>query len=189
MAQMVRALLEERFQLRTRVEKQDAPGYDLVVGKNGARLQLSPDQTPTERQPDSAPGAQSSAAGIGGGRTIPDGPLPRGSIRLKDNELTASAVTLTALAAFLSRQLDGLVTDRTNITSLVDLKLRFQPDLQPARIPLESILRGGGTNVAPPTRSAASIAAALQQLGLQLAAVKRSIDVFIIDSVQYPSEN
>jgi uncharacterized protein (TIGR03435 family) len=65
----------------------------------------------------------------------------------------------------------------------------FSAGLAAGAHPLESILRGGGTNVAPPTRSTASIAAALQQLGLQLAAVKRSIDLFIIDSEQYPSEN
>jgi uncharacterized protein (TIGR03435 family) len=190
MARMVQSLLEDRFLLRVHIETKDAPAYDLVVGKNGPRLQFSTDQTPPEPQASSGVLSQNSVGGAGRGPAIAAGPVPRGVLRLQDGELTASAVTLAALSRFLARQLDGSVTDKTGITGLVDIKLQFQPNLQPASVPFERVRSGLAIDNASLVRlSGASISTVIQKLGLELVPFKRAIDVFIIDSVQYPSEN
>jgi hypothetical protein len=44
---VVQSLLEDRFQLRAHMETRELPIYELVVGKDGLKMNLSEDQTPT----------------------------------------------------------------------------------------------------------------------------------------------
>jgi len=75
---------------------------------------------------------------------------------------------------FLQRQLDHPVIDKTDLKGLYDVKLQWRPD------PLQ------GT----PTLDLPTIFTALQeQLGLRLESGKHPVDMFVIDSVQRPSEN
>ena len=43
---MVQSMLEDRFRLKARLETRELPIYELVVGKDGSKLQRSADQTP-----------------------------------------------------------------------------------------------------------------------------------------------
>jgi uncharacterized protein (TIGR03435 family) len=43
---MVQSMLEDRFQLKARMETRERPIYNLVVGKDGHKINVSADQTP-----------------------------------------------------------------------------------------------------------------------------------------------
>src|SRR5580692_6303791 len=47
-AEMVRALLEDRFQMKTHRDSKEFPVYGLVVGKSGSKLKVSPVDAPNE---------------------------------------------------------------------------------------------------------------------------------------------
>jgi hypothetical protein len=59
---------------------------------------------------------------------------------------------------------------------------------EPVPVSFERIRRGDVMDVAP-RWSIDSLSGALQPLGLELERTKKIIDVFVIDSVQYPSPN
>jgi uncharacterized protein (TIGR03435 family) len=48
--QMLRTLLTERFKLRIRQLTKDAPGFDLVVAKNGPKLHAAKEDAPSRRR-------------------------------------------------------------------------------------------------------------------------------------------
>jgi uncharacterized protein (TIGR03435 family) len=92
-APMLRALLEERFQLKIRRETREMPVFALVVAKSGSKLKPHPaDSTEMEM------------------RTL------RGSWSLKN-------VDLAFLANRLSRELGKTVIDRTDLKGTYDFKL------------------------------------------------------------------
>jgi uncharacterized protein (TIGR03435 family) len=54
---MLQSLLEDRFQLKLHRETKESPVYALVIGKDGPKIKLVPDQTsPTVNGP-APPGA------------------------------------------------------------------------------------------------------------------------------------
>ena len=94
-APMLRALLEERFQLKIRRETREMAVFELVVAKSGSKLKPHPaDSTEMEM------------------RTL------RGSWSLKN-------VDLALVVKTLSRQLGKTVIDRTDLKGTYDFKLEW----------------------------------------------------------------
>ncbi len=97
-APMVRALLEERFQLRIRRETKEMPVLALVVAKSGPKIKPHPpDSTEVEMR------------------------ALQGSWSLKN-------VDLASVVNRLSRQLGKTVIDRTNLKGKYDLRLEWARD-------------------------------------------------------------
>jgi uncharacterized protein (TIGR03435 family) len=94
-APMLRALLEERFQLKLRTETKEMPAFALVVAKSGSKL--------TPHDPNST------AMEL---RALP------GSWSFKN-------VDIASVANRLSRQLGRVVVDRTGLEGKYDLKLEW----------------------------------------------------------------
>jgi uncharacterized protein (TIGR03435 family) len=166
LALMVQSLLENRFKLKSHTETRELPLYELVVAKGGARVKLSEDPTPA-----------ASLVGGGGGR---GGVLPRGGIRIGNNDFEAAAQSISILAAAMSALFsDRPVIDKTGLKGLYDIKLQWDRD--------------AGLNANPAAASAVSgpsLPAALEeQLGLRLQSAKGPLPVLVIDSVERPSDN
>jgi uncharacterized protein (TIGR03435 family) len=174
---MIRALLADRFKLRSHTETRELPIYALVHARSDRRLGPGlKDTTPEEcaKQPGSEPG--------------PGGPglLPCGVIQSGAGQLNSRATTMEVLAATLMMNaqfngIDRLVVDRTGLTGNYQFQLRFQP-----------VGRGG----APPPNDGGqaserpSFFTALQeQLGLKLDPQRAPIEVLVIDSIDRPTEN
>jgi uncharacterized protein (TIGR03435 family) len=179
MSPLIRAMLEDRFQLKVHKETRDLPVYELVVAKGGLKMKKSEDQTPPVPLPPPDRGAPPRGAGPFAG-----GPLPRGAFGGGRGNFQGIAVTIATVVNFLTQNLGRPVIDKTGLSGLYDLKLEWTPGAEQAPGPF-----GPGV---PPAADAAgpSIFTALQeQLGLRLESTKGPVEVVVIDGATKPSEN
>jgi uncharacterized protein (TIGR03435 family) len=151
-------LLTERFQLQIHHESRELPAYVLTIAKGGAKL------TKSDGDPNKVEGT-----GFGG----PIGGTMVGS---------GTNVTLTEFIGELQRlALDRPVVDRTGITGIYNLQIKFTRD-DP---------QGLAAAAAPPADDAPpTVFTAIQeQLGLKLEPAKAPVDVLVIDHAEKPSAN
>ncbi len=102
--QKLRALLADRFQLRTHMETRELPMYDLVPAKSGAKI--SP--LTLDRPPKTSLSVRSN-----GGKV----------------EITGTEISMEALARTLSNQTGRTVTDRSGLKGNFTFKLTFSGDM------------------------------------------------------------
>lgn len=190
--EMLQTLLAERFELKLHRDSKDYPVYLLETAKNGPKLKESdPDQGPDSGGAGrggvniAASGAESGVGvNLGGGSYLTFG----------NNRLEGKKLTMPTLADTLGRFMDRPVVDGTDLKSKYDLILEFsQEDYQAMMI--HSAVNAGV--VLPPaalryaeTVSGASIASALQKVGLVLNPRKVPLDTIVIDHVlKSPADN
>jgi uncharacterized protein (TIGR03435 family) len=163
---MMRALLEERFELRARYERREMPVYALVragsTGTLGERLQ--PHVKKCVEQID---GATASPTRCGA------------SVFTRPGHFFGTNVSIPALSMYVSDVVDGLVIDRTDLAGRFDFEVRFAP------APGIGPGRQGTTGSDAPSM----FTALQQQLGLKLEGTRAAVDVLVIDSVQQPTGN
>jgi uncharacterized protein (TIGR03435 family) len=165
-ALMMRALLEDRFSLRTHREQRDMPVYLLMRARTTGDLgkQLQPRAEKCVQQVARATGEAT-----------------RCGVRLRPGWFFGNGVFLSAIARYLSGIVDRVVIDRTELTGRFDFDVRYAeaPGIgQPAARP------------APANPDAPSIFVAVQeQLGLKLEATRAPIDVVVVDNARRPSAN
>lgn len=165
--QLVRAMLEDRFQLHVRRETANKPVFALVVNKGGAKLSLSPDQTPVVL----GPPAEGAPRRNG---------LPRGAATVGPGQFHTFARPIGALTQMLAGQLKRPVLDRTELKGLYDIDLKWTPDQIPANLPPD----------AQPDPSGPTIFTALvEQLGLKLESTTGPVEVVMIEKVEKPTAN
>jgi uncharacterized protein (TIGR03435 family) len=191
---MLRALLEERFQLKIHRESREIPIYALTVAKSGLKLLAPGDPTCTE--PDLL------------GKTI-DGrsflPLNCGKIQ-RSNEASCTDIDpaewsrasgqkppcgLPRMMQSQNRNLSDLpgatmaqfargisagrpVVDQTGLTDKFDFHLEYAPQ---------------SASAADDAAAAPSVFSALAELGLKLEPARGPRDFLVIDHVERPSEN
>ncbi len=179
---LLQSLIEERCKLKFHRESREMPVYSLIVAKGGHRLQQSKDENGnplTEIPRDGNKGKI-----IRSGETPPPGAVMAGV-----GFFGAGAMPMERVAAFLSDTLGCKVIDKTGIKGLYDINLKWTPD------PNQPVLTGLPKPLGlPPAQegdnNGPSIFTAIQeQLGLKLEPDKGSLDFFIIDSIEKPSEN
>ena len=142
--ELIESLLVDRFQLMAHREQRQMSGYALVVEKKGAKLEPA-------RHPDK--GSESHSNG---------------------RHLTATNVTMDSLAKRLSREVMGVVVDRTGLKGGFDFELDWTPE-KLAAVPDAS----GDTP---------SVFVALQeQLGLSLESTKVPVFAVVVDRAERPS--
>ena len=211
---MLQSLLEERFKLKIHRESREAATYSLVVAKGGPKLKQAKDENgnPMEKLPPREvidqkvkENMRSFQEGKPGKSPVPGtfGYMMR--ITQAGGPITATmegaALKMEKLADFLTQQVGREVVDKTGITGLYDIKLEYAPDpnmpgspkLGPGTVTLRAGNPGGapGPDNAPvPEFTGPIIFNAIQeQLGLKLEPDKGSIEYFVIDSAEKPSEN
>jgi len=159
---MLRALLEERCQLKLRKETRDLPVYALTVGKSGPKFHQS------------VPAAgDKSEMGHG--------------IRFGRGEMEANDIEMGMAVDVLSQMLGRPVVDKTGLAGKYDFSLKWAPDEHEGQM-----FKGAGDAPAPPSAEPAgpSIFTAVQeQLGLKLEAQKSPMMVLVIDHIEKPSAN
>jgi uncharacterized protein (TIGR03435 family) len=162
---MLQSLLEERFSLTFHHEGRRVPVYDLVLNKHGPKR--SENQTPTDPHTATISFWDSPQADI---------PLSRGAARFSIDsgvmKITGSAITTATLIDLLQGQTDRMILDRTELTELFDVKLKFASGRTPTT-----------------DSGAASIFTAIQESGFRLNSAREPVEVLIIDSVQRPFAN
>lgn len=171
-APMLRALLEDRFRLKTHVETREAPIYALVTARSDKR------PGPELRRPEvDCVAYRKELARTGEVRTIRQGD-PCVSLTFgegRDRVLWSSGRTLAQFASMLASSAGRDVVDRTGLTGEFDVRLRWRPD-------------AGMTQSQNPGNvddSAVSLFTAVQeQLGLRLESARGPVEFLVIDSVE-----
>jgi uncharacterized protein (TIGR03435 family) len=158
---MLQTLLAERFRLVVHKEVKDMPVYALVIAKGGPRLKPAPADT------DCPMGVPCSRAGGG----------PAAGLLLPDTDMQNLANIMTVFAR-------RIVIDRTGIQRHFEIKLPpwTPPDLlgPPPLLNDEPV----------PDANGASLFSVLEeQLGLRLQSTRASVDVFVVDHLERPTEN
>jgi bla regulator protein blaR1 len=150
-------LLLTRFNLQFHHETRERPTYSLVVAKNGPKLRKAQH---IETNPS--------------GTSSPDGTGDTDKSMVTPGKIVLKGSSLSLLASVLSSQgLSHTVVDKTGLTELYDITLRWSPD-----------------DVGSSDASLPSLFTALQeQLGLKLEYNKNPIDVIVIDHIERPSAN
>ena len=176
---MLRALLEDRFQLKMHRETEDVPMYSLSVAKGGLKLKPMQAGDCVVNQP-------------GHGQPKSDKPLCNWmgwGVHGPNRTLEGGGIPLSGLAELLGDWImDRHVIDRTGIATVFNIHLEYAPDEStPLRNP------GPGMDPVDPNSDippGAGIFTALEkQLGLKLEPVKGPREYYMIDRVERPSTN
>jgi len=184
---MLKALLEERFKIKTHMDSKEFPVYALVAAKGGFKLK----ETPVEAGAEAAETARAApvnvtASGSARGVTVN---LGRGSyFAFADNKLEAKKLTMVSFCDTLARFMDRPVVDMTELKGNYDITLNFTQEDYTAML-IRSALSAGV--VLPPQalhalemRSGDSLASALQLVGLKLDARKAPLPVLVVDKIE-----
>jgi uncharacterized protein (TIGR03435 family) len=190
--QMLQALLEDRFQLKSHRETKDFPVYGLTVAKSGLKLQRTPGTEGEDPADARKSGVDVTASGSAAGTTVNFG---NGSyFSLRDNKIEGKKLTMAALASTLTRFVDRPIIDMTDQKGYYDFTLPFSPEDFRAMM-IRAALNAG---VALPPQALQllemsngdSLFTAIQTVGLKLEPRKAPLDVFVIDRIQRtPSDN
>jgi bla regulator protein BlaR1 len=166
---MLRTLLADRFHLSVRRETKEMPVYELVVSKNGPKLNKSAQEQDCD--------ALTACHGFSGN------PM----------RLTGTGVDMADLVLQLSYRLGRPVLDKTVIQGLFDIKLQWNPFVgrsRPAGDTQRSPEAEARDGPRPDPDTLPAVFEALeQQIGLKLVAAKGPVDVFIVEHVERPSGN
>jgi uncharacterized protein (TIGR03435 family) len=181
---MLRALLEDRFNLQTHRELMEEAMYALTVAKGGLKIKpIGPDGCVSFDPARTLSAEERMAANRG------DTPVC-GNFRSLGNswqrEIALAGITMDRFAnQTLSSILDRHVTDKTGVEGRFNIKLQFSFD--------DSIRQGvfggrpvGAVQEPPPGESAAPVivTALEEQLGLKLAPTRGAHGFVMIDSVE-----
>jgi uncharacterized protein (TIGR03435 family) len=182
LALMLQSLIEDRFQLKVHRETGFFPIYELVVGKDGLKMQLAEDQTPR---------------GSGRAPATPPPRLPNGLPALTNfasrwvftpsgMNFAGKAIPLGRLVNLLVNVTNRKVIDKTGLTGLYDINLEWTPDnLEAPFTPTADRVQVSASLTGPSLMTAIE-----DQLGLRLVSTTGGpVEVLVIDSVQKPSQN
>jgi bla regulator protein blaR1 len=184
MFQKLQTLLSDRFSLVTHTEKRELSIFALVPagrdGRIGPQMKPSTADCPVPPPP------------LGRGNPLPPGPLSpeqvqRCAITIGPGRLTAGSLSMTQLAASLSRVVGRMVVDRTNLPGKFELALEYAPD--PTMAGRSDFPPGPPALERPAVDGPTIFAAVQEQLGLKLESTKGLIDVLVIDRAEPPTEN
>jgi uncharacterized protein (TIGR03435 family) len=166
---MLRALLEERFALKTHTETQSIDVFALVPSRTDGKLGPKVEAWDGVCKSGSPPGED-------------DPKTPLCTAAFRPPGMFLDGVTMFAVAEMLSVQrpsLGRIVEDRTGLTGRYRMELEFQ--FAPLR---------AGQPAAPADPEGPSIFTAVrEQWGLKLEPSKGSLEVIVVDSAQPPTEN
>jgi uncharacterized protein (TIGR03435 family) len=165
---MMRALLEERFQLKAHHEMREVSGYIMTVDKGGLKLKPSTDDSciradVTDLTLSSKPGPKPWCL---------NPIVQRGSVNVFD----VRGITMDVFCS-LMKIAGSPVINATGLVGPYDIHLEWANEEPPPP----------GAPPAPP--ASAQIAATRTQLGLRLEPGKGKHEVLVIDHVERPSEN
>jgi uncharacterized protein (TIGR03435 family) len=179
---MLRSLLEERFQLRYRIEKREFPTYTLLLDTRDGK------PSPKLRQVDCAqprPPAAPPAAGAPVVIARPAGPQC-GGIQLTPPVLRLNGATMATFASLLG-SIGGLgqVVDKTGLTGTYAVEL----EMSLGSLGSSSLQAAAPGATLPPTADGPSVFAAVRDIGLRIDRRRDMVDAIIIEDIQQPDED
>ncbi len=156
---MLRALLEDRFQLKVHSETRNRPLYDLTVAPGGSKL-----------------------------RRVEDSNVKQ-DIRIGNGSIRFTRATVATFASQLSYALARPVIDKTGISGEFNFALEWTPTPGENDGPTTSGLPPGTPEPASTPDGPSIFTAIEEQLGLRLKSGRGPVAVVVIDSAQMPAAN
>lgn len=180
----MRSLLAERFKLSVHRESREVPIYHLILARSDGRL--GPELRPSSVDCRALVEARK-AEGLKPEPPKP-GERPQCGARVGFGEIAAGGQPLFELITILSATVQRNVVDRTGLSGIFDIYLKWTPDQLPPRppgLPADQPLRINGAEIDP---NGPSIFTAVQeQLGLKLDAQRGPVEVLVIDRIERPT--
>ncbi len=183
--EMMRALLEERFRMRSHRESREFAVYALEA--KGATLVRVPDEAPPE-----GPFTVMSGENGAGGKVINLG--NGATLTLGSNRFDAKKVTMATFADVLARFVDRPVVDMTGLEGRYNVAFEVAPEDFQAMMMRSTA--AAGVALSPEAlhlldkASVVAVPDALERLGLLLRSRRAPLEVLVIDSVERtPTEN
>jgi uncharacterized protein (TIGR03435 family) len=179
---MARTMLEDRFALRTHVERRDQPIFVLTIARRDGTLgdqmaRAGEGCKPVTPPPGAPPPPPAPPAGA-----APRAPGCPSIFGL--GGISARKIPMSLLVANLSSYLNRHIVDQTNLAGTFDVDLRWTPDQLPQGPP------GAPIRIMPFDPNGPSLSTALQeQLGLKFESLRGPVDVLVIDGVSKPSSD
>ncbi len=189
--EMMRHLLEDRFQIKMHREKKDFPVYVMEIAKGGLKMQATgPDPDPANgdaRTPVTITGsgnAQGVSVNLGRGASYTFG----------NNKFEGKRLTTTMIAATLERFVDRPIVDMTDLKEAYDITLDVTQEDYRAMLIHAAV--AAGVSLPPEAlrlldgASTPSLFEAVQRVGLKLDARKAPLDMIVIDDARKtPTDN
>jgi len=169
---MLQTLLADRFKLVIHRETKELPVYALVVGKGGPKLQKADieEKDCPDAAPAPTPGTPTTCHIFFGGQG-------RG--------LHARAVDMSDLASFVENWAGRPLLDKTGIKGLFHIETSGWLPMQPGPPPAPGTKSESGMDMADlPT-----LFGVFERLGLKMESQRDRVNVYVIDSVERPTEN
>ena len=190
MAEMMQALLADRFKMKQHKSSKEFPVYQLVIAKGGLKIEeaapaedvAEASKKPVEVQATGGPAG--STFNYGNGSTFSFG----------DDKFQGTKLTMAQIAETLARFVDRPIVDMTGLKGRYNFTLPLQHDDYMAMMIRSAVTAG----VALPSQALAlmdrgsgdSLPNALQVLGLKMERGKAPIEVVVVDEIQkIPTEN
>lgn len=164
----MRTLLEERFGMKVHRESREMPVYELVIAKDGPKLEERSEAAPAP--PPGPPVDRDGFPNLPGGTGMRLSAY-RGRIQFRWQ-------SMANLAHFISTQVDRPVLDATGLNGHYALTLSWYRELPPSMAPSPD-----GTPTDPPP-GPTIFEAVEQQLGLRLQPKKGRVDMVVIDDIE-----
>lgn len=179
---MLRSLLEERFQLKARLESREVPLFALVLARQdgtlgrGLRRRTAPCTRRAVGELGELFGPVQAVRTQCGGRAEP-------------GMLLSTGGTIGDLVWALSRPelvpgVGQIVVDRTGLTGMFDIDLRWTPER-----PFTDATQSAAATPSLDGHEPPLFTAIQEQLGLKLERTRGPIDVLVIDRVERPTAN
>jgi uncharacterized protein (TIGR03435 family) len=178
--QMLRALLEDRFQLKAHKETRELPIYALVVAE--------PDRSFGPRFKAAAYDCAARYAALARKATPEPLPAPDAKGRracsgqFRPGSIFSTGFDMDWLASNLAPFVSRVVVNRTGLSGGFDFDLEWTPDQR-------SIARPDLPELSIDPNGPSIFTALREQLGLKLESGRGPVDVVVIDSVEHPTPN
>jgi uncharacterized protein (TIGR03435 family) len=185
LAAMLKALLEERCQLKAHRETRELPVYALVALPGGSKMKKVDDG------PEDQKAFDVKAQGGAGGVNIQYG--PDSFFRFADQKIEGRKLPMLYFVDVLGRFEDRPVVDMTDLQGRYDMDVQLNEDDYRAMLIRAGI--SAGVTMPPQVlqflqNSDSSLSFALKPMGLKLDSRKAPIEVVVVDSMlRKPTEN
>ena len=177
----IRNLLKDRFKLVTHQETRELPVYNLVLARSDGRLGPALKKSSAECQAVMKAYVESVRQGA------PTQAPPAAVARCTSSQpgmgaFTMNGMSMGALVNMLPQFVERQVIDRTGLTGIYDLTLKWTPEAIPSLLGLPQ------APLPPADPDAPNIFTAVQeQLGLKLEAGRGPVEVIVIDYLEKPT--
>jgi uncharacterized protein (TIGR03435 family) len=177
----IRNLLKDRFKLVTHLETRELPIYNLVLARSDGRLGPALKESSAECQAVVKEYAQAIRQGA------PTQAPPAAVARCTSSQpgigsFSMNGMSIGALVNLLPQFVERQVIDRTGLTGIYDLMLKWTPE------PIPSLLGLPQPALPPADPDLPNIFTAMQeQLGLKLEPGRGPVEVIVIDHLEKPT--